>query len=96
MTTLPPPVDPRSVPGSNTPALIRELNDDEIIVDWSSGAARSNISSNIVEQNRSEKTMKLADDLLGKSISNNKSFIPPTDDPPSRESDGGNLLPSRK
>ena len=63
-------------------------NENEIIVDWSSGTAKSNISNktdkitdNVAKKNRAElRARKQADDLLG------KSFIPPTSQPPPLES----------
>ena len=63
-------------------------NDNEIVVDWSSGTAKSNISSNtdkladnVARKSRAELRARVqANDLLG------KSFIPPTSQPPPLES----------
>ena len=63
-------------------------NEDEIIVDWSSGSAKSNISSNtdklankVVRKSRvTLRGQEQVDDLLG------KSFTPPTSQPPPLES----------
>ena len=74
-----------------TPALIGGLSADEneIIVDWSSGIAKSNISSDTVsfsdnvggKSRRELQARAQSDDLLGKST-----FIPPTSQPPLLES----------
>ena len=75
----------------NPPVLIGGLSADEneIIVDWSSGTAKSNINScsdafvdRVVEKSRAElRARHQADDLLGKST-----FTPPTSQPPLLES----------
>lgn len=77
--------------GHKTPVLIGGLSadDNEIIVDWSSGTAKSNISGNtdrfvdrVVEKSRAElRARDQADDLLGKST-----FTPPESLPPQLES----------
>ena len=77
--------------GLNPPVLIRGLSADEeeIVVDWSSGTAKSNISSctdafvdKVVEKSRAElRAREQADDLLGKFP-----FIIPTSQPPLLES----------
>jgi len=89
----------------NSPALIQGLSadEDEIVVDWSSGTAKSNISGctdsfvdNVVERSRSElRARKQADDLLGKlATPQSKSFIIPASQPPLLESVGRNDLTS--
>ena len=77
--------------GLNPPVLIRGLSADEeeIVVDWSTGTAKSNISSGadafvdgVVEKSRAElRAREQADDLLGKFP-----FIIPTSQPPLLES----------
>ena len=89
----------------NSPALIQGLSadEDEIVVDWSSGTAKSNISGctgsfvdNVVERSRSElRARKQAGDLLGKlATPQSKSFIIPASQPPLLESVGRNDLTS--
>ena len=89
----------------NSPALIRGLSadEDEMVVDWSSGTAKSNISGctdsfvdNVVEMSRGELwARKQAEKLLGKlATPQSKSFIIPAGQPPLFESVRRNDLTS--
>ena len=78
-------------PGLTPPVLVRELNadDEEIVVDWSSGTAQSNVSDatsvfvdSVVETSRAElRARAQANELLGKFP-----FTVPQGFPPAEES----------